>query len=145
MSGTWVLDSEALSSYLRADKAMTANLAFALDEDIDIAISAATVVEADYRRVQKARLDWVLSRLEVVALDEGLARKASTLLKEAGAHGHKHAIDAMVAATALEAEEKPATVLTSDPDDISTLLADRLDTSGPGRQAPLSAVKVVKV
>lgn len=45
MSGTWILDSEALSRYLRADRKMTARLAAALEDDIRVVISAVTIVE----------------------------------------------------------------------------------------------------
>ncbi|MBL7627318.1 type II toxin-antitoxin system VapC family toxin [Frankia nepalensis] len=145
MSGTLILDSEALSLHLRADRKMAARLTAALREDVRIAITAATIVEADHAGVHRARLDWVLSRLTVVPLSQDLARSASSLLKDADRHGHEHAIDAMVAATALDAEDKPATVLTSDPDDLSALLADHLDRTGPGREAPPSAVRVVSV
>ena len=45
---------------------------------------------------------------------------AIDLLREAGLHGHKYAIDAVVAATALQAT-KPVVVLTSDADDMGKL------------------------
>ena len=40
--------------------------------------------------------------------------------RRSGLHGHRHAIDAMLSATAL-ATPGPVTVLTSDPEDIATL------------------------
>ncbi|RAY14768.1 hypothetical protein DPM19_13595 [Actinomadura craniellae] len=49
-----------------------------------------------------------------------IARHAAGLLADAGLHGHKYAIDAMLSATALAAPG-PVTVLTSDPDDIANL------------------------
>lgn len=42
------------------------------------------------------------------------------ILADTGLHGHKYAIDAMLSATALAAPG-PATVLTSDPEDITAL------------------------
>jgi hypothetical protein len=45
---------------------------------------------------------------------------ATGLLAEAALHGHKHAIDAILAATALAAP-RPITLLTSDPDDLAAL------------------------
>lgn len=65
-------------------------------------------------------LEWTLSRLVVEPLTEPLARHASALLGDAGLHGHKYAIDAMLCATALAAPG-PVTVLTSDPDDLRGL------------------------
>ncbi|TQK51856.1 hypothetical protein FBY35_2277 [Streptomyces sp. SLBN-118] len=50
---------------------------------------------------------------------------AAALLADAGLHGHKHAIDAMLSATALAAPE-PATVLTSDPEDLVALCGARV-------------------
>ena len=53
-------------------------------------------------------------------MTEPIARRATAILAEAGLHGHRHAIDAMLSATALAAPG-PVTVLTSDPEDIATL------------------------
>jgi hypothetical protein len=145
VSGTWVLDSEALSLYLRADRKMTARLAVALQDDVRVVIAAATIVEADYVEVHPARLDWVLSRLVTAPLTQDLARFASSLLKRAGLHGHKYAIDAMVVATALAATDMPVTVLTSDVDDISTLLGDRLVRPALNRAGSSARVKVLGV
>ncbi|MBV9025930.1 MAG: PIN domain-containing protein [Streptomycetaceae bacterium] len=145
MSGTWILDSEALSLYLRADRKMTARLAVALEDDIRVMISAATIVEADHDRLHPARLAWTLSRLTVEPLTKNLARQASDLLKAAGVHGHKYAIDAMVTATAIAASDKPVQILTSDVDDLETLLGDRIDRSRKGRGSANSQVKVLPV
>jgi Mg-chelatase subunit ChlI len=145
VSGTWVIDSEALSLYLRADRKMTARLVVAAQDDVRVVIGAATIVEADYVGVHPARLDWALSRLVAVPLTQDLARAASNLLKSAGLHGHKYAIDAMVVATALAAVDRPVTMLTSDVDDISTLLGDRLDRAGAGRTGSSVKVKVLAV
>lgn len=140
-----MLDSEALSLYLRADRKMTARLAVAVEDDIRVVVAAATIVEADHASVHPARLDWVLSQLAVVPLTRDLARSASRLLKSAGLHGHKYAIDAMVVATALAAADKPVTALTSDPQDLTALLAHRLDRGGPGRPADPSKARVLPV
>jgi hypothetical protein len=56
----------------------------------------------------------------VEPVTEPIARRATAILAEAGLHGHRHAIDAMLSATALAAAG-PVTVLTSDPEDIATL------------------------
>lgn len=140
-----MLDSEALSGYLRADRRMTARLAVAAAEGIRVVASAVTIVEADSLGVHPARLDWTLARLAVVPVSRDLARSASALLKTASLHGHTHAIDAMVVATALAAEDRPATILTSDPRDIAALLADRLDRRARTRSAASSGVRVQPV
>jgi hypothetical protein len=59
-------------------------------------------------------------RLVVEPVTELLARHAVTLLADAGLHGHKHAVDAMLSATALAAPG-PVTILTSDPEDLAAL------------------------
>ncbi|MEU5718277.1 PIN domain-containing protein [Streptomyces sp. NPDC020403] len=121
MSGTWVLDSEALSLYLRADRAMTALLAVAAKRDIRVIVSAVTLVEADPSGAHKARMSWALSRLVVVPVTKETAARAVDLLRNTGGlAGHKYAIDAMVAATALR-EPGPVTVLTSDTEDMLML------------------------
>lgn len=63
--------------------------------------------------------------MNVVPPSETIARHASRLLAAAGLHGHKYALDALVAATAL-ASPAPATVLTSDPEDLRQLCDDRV-------------------
>lgn len=53
------------------------------------------------------------------------AGRAAALLADAGRHGHPHAIDAMVAATAFAAPG-PVAVLASDPDDLAALCGGRV-------------------
>ena len=61
----------------------------------------------------------------LVATYDDVARLATELLADAGKHGHSHAIDAMVCATAI-ASPKPVRVLTSDPDDITALAGEHV-------------------
>jgi hypothetical protein len=82
--------------------------------------SAATVAEVTHPRLGRPALGWTLSRVVVEPVTEPIARCATALLAEAGLHGHRHAIDALLSATALAAPG-PVTVLTSDPEDIATL------------------------
>ncbi|MEU6443556.1 PIN domain-containing protein [Streptomyces sp. NPDC047046] len=119
--GTLVLDSEGLAKTVARDRALTAWLALARAEDLRVVTSAATLVEVTHPRVNRAALDWSLSRLVVEPVTEDIARRAFALLASAGLHGHKYAIDAMLAATALLAPG-PVTVLTSDPEDLTALL-----------------------
>jgi len=86
--------------------------------------SAATLVEVVHPGIRRPALEWTLSRITVEPVTEEVARTACALLSEAGLHGHKHAIDAMLCATALRAEA-PAVILTSDPDDLLALCAGR--------------------
>ncbi len=54
------------------------------------------------------------------------AKAAAKLLMDAGLHGHKYAIDATVAVTALS-QPGPVAVLTSDVDDMTKLCGRRIN------------------
>ncbi len=88
--------------------------------ELQQAMLAATVAEVTNPRLSRPALEWTLSRIVVEPVTEPVARRATAILAEAGLHGHRHAIDAMLSATALAAAG-PVTVLTSDPEDIATL------------------------
>ncbi|OII70716.1 PIN domain-containing protein [Streptomyces sp. CC77] len=122
--GTIVLDSEGLAKALVRDRTVTAWLALARADDLRVITSAATLVEVVHPRINRPALEWTLSRLVVEPITEPIARHAAALLADAGLHGHKYAIDAMLAATALAAPG-PATILTSDPEDLTALCGGR--------------------
>lgn len=121
--GTLVLDSEGLSRAIAHDRDVIKRLSWAHRHDTPVVISTATLVEAIHPRIDRKALAWRLSKLIVEPVTEQTARRATELLADAGKHGHSHAIDAMVCATALAAP-KPVRVLTSDPDDITDLAGD---------------------
>ena len=120
MTGTLVLDCEGLSKLVRRTPELTEWLAAAEAEDIRVVTSSVTLVEARDPRTSQARFDHAVSRVNIVPPSEVIARHASELLAAAGLHGHKYALDAIVAATAL-ASPSPVTVLTSDPEDLVML------------------------
>ncbi|MFE1783473.1 type II toxin-antitoxin system VapC family toxin [Streptomyces sp. NPDC059506] len=120
MSGTLVLDCEGLSKIVRRTPEFTEWLAAAEAEDVRVITSSVTLVEARDPRTDQARFDYAVSRVNIVPPTEAIARHASKLLAAAGLHGHKYALDALVAATAL-ASPSPVTVLTSDPEDLRML------------------------
>ncbi|WP_306339850.1 type II toxin-antitoxin system VapC family toxin [Streptomyces sp. AS13] len=130
MSGTLVLDCEGLSQLVRRAPEITEWLTAAEAEDIRVVASSVTLVEARDPRISQARFDYAVSRVNIVPPTEAVVRHASKLLAAAGLHGHKYALDAIVAATALTSPA-PVTVLTSDPEDLLMLC-------GPG-------VRVIKV
>ncbi|MGW0395780.1 type II toxin-antitoxin system VapC family toxin [Streptomyces sp. NPDC003042] len=125
MSGTLILDSEGLSRVVRRNRGLLEWLTAAEAEDIRVVISSVTLVEARDPRTGQAQFDYAVSRVHVVPPSEAIARHASKLLAAAGLHGHKYALDAIVAATALD-QPGPATVLTSDPEDLSALCGSRV-------------------
>jgi hypothetical protein len=123
--GTLVLDSEGLSRAIAHDRDVIKRLSWAHKNGTPVVISTATLVEAIHPRVDRKALAWRLSRLILEPVTEQVAREATELLAEAGKHGHSHAIDAMVCATAI-ASPKPVRVLTSDPGDIADLAGDHV-------------------
>ncbi|MGF7234603.1 MAG: type II toxin-antitoxin system VapC family toxin [Frankia sp.] len=134
--GTLVLDSEGLAKAVQRDREVTGWLALARADDMRVITSAATLVEVVHPRIRRAALEWTLSRIVVEAVTEDIARLAAGLLVGAGLHGHQHAIDAMLAATAL-ASPGPVTILTSDPDDLRALC----DLTAP-RNSRVTLIKI---
>src|SRR5690606_7129822 len=121
-----VLDSQALSLLMRNDRQMITRIEAARRVGVPVLVSALTVVEAVYGKTDTARLHWVLSRLQVQDATHADSLTAVQLLSEAGGlHGHKYAIDALVAAMALRVPG-PVLVLTSDRDDWTKLCGDRV-------------------
>jgi predicted nucleic acid-binding protein len=131
-----VLDSEGLVKAVLRAREVTQWLALARADDLRVITSAATVVEVTHPRLSRPALEWTLSRIVVEPVTEPIARRATAILAEASLHGHRHAIDAMLSATALAAPG-PVTVLTSDPEDIATLCGPNVTVikvlpGGPG-------------
>ena len=74
-------------------------------------------------------MSWLLSRIRVEDVTKETARRSAALLKATGLHGHKYAIDAMVAEVALRLPG-PVAILTSDTDDMAKLCGDRVRLVG---------------
>jgi predicted nucleic acid-binding protein len=119
-AGTVVLDSEGLSKWCAADQRVTAYVREAQSNDFRVVVSALTPIEAFDMRSKGERFRWHLSRLKIEPVTDEISFHAIDLLREAGLHGRKYAIDAVVAATALRSI-KPAIILTSDADDMEKL------------------------
>lgn len=123
---TLVLDSQALSLLLGNDRRMVTRIEASRRAGVPVLVSVLTVVEAVHGTTDVARLNWILSRLEVEPVSQSDSMTAVRLLLDAGGlHGHKYAIDALVAAMALRSPA-PVLVLTSDRDDWSKLCGDRV-------------------
>ncbi|MBK0374736.1 type II toxin-antitoxin system VapC family toxin [Streptomyces californicus] len=121
-----VLDSEALSLLLRNDRGMAARIEASRQAGVLVLLSTLTIVEAVQAKTDLARLKWLLSRLRVEPVSQEDSLTAVALLRDAGGlHGHKYAIDALVAALALRVPA-PVIVLTSDRDDWSKLCGKRV-------------------
>jgi len=118
--GTLILDSEGLAKAVKRDREVSGWLALARADDLRVVTSAAILVEAIHPRINRAAFEWTVSRIVVEPVTQDVARLAADLLSDAGLHGHKYAIDAMLSATALTSP-RPVTVLTSDPEDLLAL------------------------
>ena len=132
-----MLDSEGLAKAVLRAREVTQWLALARADDLRVITSAATVVEVTHPRLSQPALEWTLSRVVVEPVTEPIARRATAILAKAGLHGHRYAIDAMLAATALAAAG-PVTILASDPEDIATLCGRHVTVikvlrGGPGK------------
>lgn len=128
-AGTLVLDCAGLSKWVSADPRVTAYVREAQDNDLRVIVSALTPIEAFDVRSNNNRLRWHLSRLRIEPVTDEISFHAMELLRTAGLHGHKYAVDAVVAATALRAV-KPVAILTSDVDDMLQLCGKRVRALG---------------
>ncbi|MEU5425992.1 DNA-binding protein [Streptomyces olivoreticuli] len=123
--GSLVLDSQGLSLYIEQDRAVMNMVRSAVDRGADRVVSGATLIEAQHERIKRARWSYVLSQLRVEPLSVGWSKEAALLLQDVGLHGHKYAIDAMVAVTAMH-QPGPVVMLTSDVDDMAKLCGTRV-------------------
>ncbi|MEU3732907.1 PIN domain-containing protein [Streptomyces sp. NPDC033538] len=121
----FVLDCEALSLAVRGDRKMIAWLDLAARGEAEVVTSPMTLVEAYDGRTTEQRWDWVLSRLEVADIGKNEARQARRLLADANLHGHKYAIDAILAVIARQ-QKGQVTVFTSDVDDLERLVPESI-------------------
>jgi predicted nucleic acid-binding protein len=135
--GTLVLDSEGLAKLAAGDAHAHAYLQSARARRARVAVSAITLTEVVRGGARDAPVHRVLSRVTVLPVTAQIARHAGELLGATGLSGHRCAIDAVVAATALMLE-RPIVLLTSDPDDMNTLAGE------PGRPKP-QRITVVRV
>lgn len=122
-AGTLVLDSEGLSKLASGDGRVRGYYESARARGALAAVSAITLTEVLRGDPRDAAVHRVLSRILVHPVSSEIARTAGELLGAAGLSGHRCAIDAVVAATALRVV-RPVVVLTSDPDDLNKLVEE---------------------
>jgi predicted nucleic acid-binding protein len=123
VGGTLVLDSEGLSRLATGNARARAYLETALARRARVVVCAITLTELLRGGPRDAPVHRVLSRITVVPVSRELGRHAGELLGATGLPGNRCAIDAIVAATALELE-RPVVLLTNDPDDLSRLVEE---------------------
>jgi predicted nucleic acid-binding protein len=123
VGGTLVLDSEGLSKLAAGDARAHAYLDSARARSARVAVSAITLTEVLRGGPRDSAVHRVLARITVVPVILEIARRAGELLGVTGLSGHRCAIDAVVAATALDLV-RPVVLLTSDPDDLNVLVEE---------------------
>ena len=121
--GTLVLDAQGLSKLARGDARVRGYLDSARARGARVAVSAVTLTEALRGGPRDAAVHRVLTRITIVPVTAVIARQAGELLGTAGLSGHRCAIDAIVAATALDLE-RPVVLLSSDPGDLNRLVEE---------------------
>lgn len=121
----YLLDCEGLSQTVRGSTVMKGRLKTARASGVRVMTTSMTLIEAYDVRAYIPAWHWAVSRIRVEPVTEEIAKEAIALLKDAGLHGHKYAIDAALAAVALR-QSGPVTVFTSDEDDLRKLCGDRV-------------------
>ena len=119
--GTLILDSDGLVKLSSGDDRARGFLMSARERGARVIVSAITLAEVLRGGPCDAPVHHVLSRIAVHPVSPELGRLAGELLGSTGLAGHRCAIDAVVAATALTLP-RPVVLLTSDPHDLSTLV-----------------------
>ncbi|MFI5528989.1 DNA-binding protein [Kitasatospora sp. NPDC051853] len=122
---TVVLDSQGMSAWISQDRHVLAMIKAFHSMGAGLVIGANTIVEISHAKANTARLNWVLSQVRIEPVTEHAASVSAALLKQAGLHGHKYAIDATVAEMALR-QPGPVAMLTSDVDDMAKLCGSRI-------------------
>jgi len=121
--GTLVLDCEGLVKLAAGDQRVRAFLRSTHERGARVVVSAITLTEALRGGPRDVAIHRVLSRIIVAPVSPETGRRAGELLGATGLSGHRCAIDAVVAATALDLV-RPIVVLTSDPDDMARLVEE---------------------
>ncbi|WP_222854254.1 type II toxin-antitoxin system VapC family toxin [Fodinicola acaciae] len=125
VGGTLVFDSEGLAKLAANDLRARAHLEGARRRGAQLAVSVVTLTEVLRGGPRDARVHRLLrgTGIAAVPVSAELGRAAGELLGRTGMSGHRCAIDAIVAATALRMP-RPVAVLTSDPDDLGRLVEE---------------------
>lgn len=123
--GVLFLDCEGLSKLVRQDRHVLEIIEVAKHDGFTLGASVLTFVEATHDKVDQNRLNWVRRAITPYVVTEEISRDAERLLlTHRDHHGHKYAIDAVVAATLLRLDG-PRVILTSDVEDMERFLEKR--------------------
>lgn len=120
LGGTLVLDAEGLVKLAAGHKTALSLARDAFDRSGSVVTAASSLAEVLRGGSRDAGLHRVLNKITVVPIDRDHGRAAGELLGRSGLSGHKYALDALLAAVALD-QPRPVVLLTSDPDDLARL------------------------
>jgi predicted nucleic acid-binding protein len=120
LKATLILDAEGLVKLALGDHVALSLARDVHDKNGDVVTAATTLTEVRRGQPRDAAMHRVLNKITVVPVDERLGRAAGELLGRSGLSGHQHALDALLAAVALD-QPRPVVLLTSDPGDLSRL------------------------
>ncbi|MFE9698936.1 PIN domain-containing protein [Streptomyces sp. NPDC006270] len=126
---TYVLDCEAVSRAALGNPEMKSRLKDAHRAGIRVVTSSMTLVEAYHNEIRRPVWDWAMSGIVVEPVTKDIADEAIRLLREAGLHGHKYAVDAALAAVA-HRQTGRTVLFTSDLDDLGKLCRPRVQLRG---------------
>jgi predicted nucleic acid-binding protein len=115
-----ILDSGAIIAWSRGDVRVRAMVHRAVEFGLDLRVPVVVLAETLQGSARDAPVNRVLKSVDVLTTVEAVGRVAGRLL---GRTGGENTADALVAAEAVEAGA--TTVLTTDPEDLATLLADQ--------------------
>src|SRR4051794_17788630 len=110
--GSLVLDSGGLARLAAGDHGVRAYFESGRERGARVVVSAITLTEVLRGGRRDAGVHRVLSRIVVMPVTAELGRRAGELLGTVGLSGHRYAVDAVVAATALRLA-RPVLLLTS--------------------------------
>jgi predicted nucleic acid-binding protein len=120
VGATLVLDAEGLVKLAGGHQLAMSLARDAHDRQGKVVTAASTLAEVLRGSGRDAVVHRALRGITVVPIDRVHGRAAGELLGRTGLSGHKCALDALLAAVALQ-QVRPAVLLTSDPDDMARL------------------------
>lgn len=115
-----MLDSQGLVKLATGDPAVRALARKAREGDRTVVTAASTLAEVLRGGPKDAPVHQALRHVTVMPITHDLGRKAGELLGATGMSGHRCTVDALLAVVAL-GQQRPAVLLTSDPDDMARL------------------------
>ncbi|MGI8427164.1 MAG: type II toxin-antitoxin system VapC family toxin [Actinomycetota bacterium] len=124
LGGTLVLDAEGVSKAASDDVRVHAFLTSARNRDARVVMSAITLAEVLRGGPRDSKVHLVARRVSKEPVTAEIGREAGELLGKTGLA--EATVDAVVGATALR-QAGPVLILTSDPKDLSRLVASRAD------------------